>query len=383
MKDRKSLVIFFVVLGMILLVGLFCFTQLEIVPGTRWEGPSREVRANNYFALEKWLAESGIPFRILSMGNLDTILKGPEKTIFVEISRFRWNEDTAKLISWLEEGGRLYISLDTQANYQLADFMKSLGVRPSSFSDYDDDNEDDETEETNAIKANENEAIKETDKTAEENPPFLDWQIDFKTSETKAPVDRMLVIKSGEETRLVKLEIKKGALIFTGKAYFLHNYRLHSKENVNLAGELFFSAGEQGILFIRALDGERFILGNLSERGNPLALAVSIVLLIIAGFWMVLPAFGRYRPAPEKPGKPLCERFLAEGRFLKKNHALGKYIETYEKELEHLSRSRGIMNAVKPLPQEESAPPDGAKEMSLAQFLKKQKKLTEQLDKLR
>jgi len=337
MKDNQPFIVIFAVLGTFVLVGIFCYTQLEIVPSTRWESPSREVRANPYYAVEKWLGELNCPARFLSTGNLDTILKGPEKTIFMETSRFTWNDDPEILIPWLKGGGRLIVSLDSYVNYQLVEFMKSLGVNASSFYDYD---EIDEAEQTNVPQAANEKTKEETkEKTeeetdekekTEESSPSFDWQLSFKTTEIKAPVDRMLIMNRYGETKLVKLEIGKGELIFTGKAYFLNNHYLDTTENVNLAGELLLAADEHGILFIRGLSGDRQILGNLADRGNPAAMAVSIVLLVIAGFWMVIPSFGRYRPAPEKPGKPLRERFLAEGRFLKKNRALGKYIEAYQ-----------------------------------------------------
>jgi hypothetical protein len=148
---------------------------------------------------------------------------------------------------------------------------------------------------------------------------------------------------------------------------------------MSLTAELFFSADKSGVLFIRGLSGDRQLLGNLAERGNPAALGISIALLIIAGFWMAIPVFGRYRPTPEKLGKPLRERFLAEGRFLKKNRALGKYIETYKKELEHKNRSRGIVSGA-----DSSAADSASAEQAItfAQFIKEQKSLTEQLEKL-
>ena len=100
---------------------------------------------------------------------------------------------------------------------------------------------------------------------------------------------------------------------------------------------------------------------------------------------MTLPSFGRYRPAPEKPGKPLHERFLAEGRFLKKNLALGKYIECYEKEIEQRNRIKGIVPAAASMQLSSGTNAADAvlplREISFPQFIKEQKILTEQLKK--
>ena len=382
MRDNQSLVVTIVILGIILVIGIFCYTQLEIVPSTRWEGPSKEIKANQYYALDKWLQESGYPIRILTIGNLDTVLKGPEKTVFMEISRFKWNEDSNILIPWLKDGGRLIISVDNYVNYQLEQFMDSLGLKTASYYEDDEDGTSFITETQNG---------EEND--SDEKPPGtnidFDWGISFKKTEADPPAEyRTLVINQNGKTKLVKYEIGKGALIFIGKALFLENYSMRQKENASLAAELFFETtpdnnvpGGKGILFIRNLNGEKFLFGNLTERGNPAALFISLILLIITGFWMVIPAFGRFKPAPEKPGKPLHDRFLAEGRFLKKNNALGKYIETYEKELEQRGRSKGIMSVL-PAEPEETETANGIKTITFAQFIKEQKILTEQLEKL-
>ena len=45
----------------------------------------------------------------------------------------------------------------------------------------------------------------------------------------------------------------------------------------------------------------------------------------------------------EKPGKPIRERFLAEGRFLKSYSALNLYSETYMKEIKRrLAHREGL-----------------------------------------
>jgi hypothetical protein len=306
----------------------------------------------------------------------------------LETSCFSWNKNPELLIPWVEEGNRLIISLDNYLNYRLKDFMESLGIRK------------DDDDETDALFVIEEEQDEDASEAKQEKSPYFDWSISFKKADTDTPLKYKTYImnNSGGRTKLVKFEIGKGSLIFTGTANFLKNYALYEKENVDLAADIFLAditGGEQEILFIRSLSGNKqHILGNLAERGNPAALIISLVLLVITGFWMVIPLFGRYRPAPEKPGKPLHERFLAEGRFLKKNHALGKYIEIYEKELEQRERSKGILSlaatgnstAVSNAAVSDAAPsadPGAAfKEITFVQFLNKQKKLMEQLEEL-
>ncbi|MCL1814349.1 MAG: hypothetical protein FWG27_00790 [Treponema sp.] len=393
MKDRQHLIVFFVILGLILLVGIFCYTKLEIVPSTRWENPSREVRANRYYALDKWLGKLGCPVRILSRGNIDTLLKGPEQTVFIENSCFKWMGDSdedslpGKLISWLQEGNRLIVSIneyESKYNFRLTEFMNSLGVKIA----------DDDDDETGNVVEYKNGTAAETIEKEPEVSPFFDYFSAFKIIEKKTPVDRILVMKRLGEIKLVKLTMNKGWIVFTGEANFLQNYYLQQNENAKLAGDLFFAGLPEaeikakpnaetaedigaGVLFIRSLSGDRHFFGNLAERGNPAALTASIFLLIVIGFWMVIPPFGRYRPAPEKPGKPLRERFLAEGRFLKKYHVLGKYLEVYEKELEHQIRCRGSEST-----HEVRIFADHTETITFKQFITKQKALTKQMEEL-
>ena len=378
---RQSLTVFLVILALILLIGVFCYTQLEIVPSFRWKESSREVRANDFYALEKWLAESGRPVRSISAGNINTILTAQEKTIFIENSSFNWNDNPELLIPWLENGGRLIISLNSSINYRLESFMETLGVKKSS------DGDEDKAG-TLFVTEEEENSGKSEEENKDNSTVRFDWDVSFKKAESDSPEPyKILVMNTSENTKLVKFETGRGFLIFTGVAYFLHNYSLRNKQNVNLAAEIFLNdvpEEDRGVLFIRTISGERHLLGNLAERGNPAALIISLVLLIITGFWMSVPLFGRSRPAPERPGKPLRERFLAEGRFLKKNNALGKYIEIYEKELEQRNRSSGIGGTTDAADSTTAVnfADTEIKEITFVQFINEQKKFIEQFEKL-
>ena len=377
---KQSLIVFFVFLGLFLLIGIFCYTQLEIVPSTRWEAPSREVRANPYYALEKWLEASSYQLRTISMGNINTILNAPEKIVYAESSRVNWTGDLQLLIPRLEEGGCLILALDSTINNNLQEFMKSLGVWASSFSGFSDLEEPNDPEDT------------ETNDDSAELSPTFDWQLSFKITGQNAPVDKILIMKNLGGIKLVKLEIGRGFVVFTGNANFLQNYSLRIADNVQLAAELFMSeettleaaAGfaEHEILFIRTLSGDRQIFGSLADRGNPAALAASLILLLVIGFWMFIPSFGRTIYEAEKPGKPLRERFLAEGRFLKKYHALGKYMEVYEKEFEQQSRSKGLEELSQSMKQASADSDSQVREISLNQFIIDQKIIMEKLQQL-
>jgi hypothetical protein len=69
------------------------------------------------------------------------------------------------------------------------------------------------------------------------------------------------------------------------------------------------------------------------DRGNIVPVIVSALLVIILGFWMVIPVFGLVFSEKQKTARPIRERFLAEIRFLRKYNALNHYLEVYEREL--------------------------------------------------
>jgi hypothetical protein len=68
------------------------------------------------------------------------------------------------------------------------------------------------------------------------------------------------------------------------------------------------------------------------KRGNFLPVIVSALLLIVIGFWMVIPVFGLVIYEKKKSARPIRERFLAEAGFLKKYKSLYYYLDTYRRE---------------------------------------------------
>ena len=405
-RNAMPLITAVVILVVIIMIGVFCYTRLELVETTRWKSPSREAQANPYLALDRWLASAGLSVRVLSSGTIGMIPAG-EQTVFMECNRVNWAGSAAAvektLVPWARNGGRLIVSIDTYENPDLEAFMEALGLKLMSPG---------ETEAEEAETENPEAEERET-KTELLRSFFNSWR--FQVIEKKPFVDRILIMKGLDKSiGLVKLETGGGWVVFTAGAAFLHNYTL-TGEGAALAGNLFLEAPDRKVLFVRGLAGERRFFGNLAERGNPAALLAALALVIITGFWMVLPPFGRYRPETEKPGKPLRERFLAEGRFLKKYGALDRYLEAYERELEQRRRiagntvpgGSGIEGSIKENEENgdskdngnsESAikidgatggkgggterAPDKAERLRFTVFLKAQKTLTEELARL-
>jgi hypothetical protein len=401
----KNLIIFFAIVAVLAAAGIFCYTQLEIVGSERWESPSREARENSYLALDRWLSGRGIPIRALSDGTIDTILEGPEKTVFVASSCFDWTDEAEegfRLNSWVKAGGALIISIDTYtAGWYLSEYLKTLGV-----AEYDESYDEDDDEafagdfETGPETEAAEEPADESLRVDHDKIPSLDYGMEFILPWKGEGVDRVSVIRSysyrypamenyfNDRARLVHLEMGAGSVTVTGKALFLHNWALMEEPNANLAGALFFEKPpEDGVLFIREGWGEKHLFGSLAEKGNTLALLVSTIVLVVVGFWMVIPLFGRPRPVSALPGKPLRERFLAEGRFLFAYNGLDRYLSAYEAELER-RRIRGLEPvkpaadkpdaAAKPDTKPETAKP--AKKLPLRQFMKRQKQYMEELE---
>jgi hypothetical protein len=339
----------------------------EIVPSSRWVEPSQEARSNPFLALDRWLTGTGRQIRVLDLGNLRTLLEAPEKTVYIEDSCFSWEAGTdqeesaadAMLTSWIQEGAKLIVSLNNSygISWRMAKYLDGLGIEPTGFADElngedeEDEAGEDEAREAGAEEAGETDAEEtgEAEAGAEtEEQPYFDWNTSFRINETAPEVDRISIMTAGQKNavKLVTLHMGKGTITFTGTSYFLRSTNLYNRKNAELAVTLLADPDEQsgnrGILFIRGFLEERHLFGNLADRGDLRPLVISILLLIVLGFWMVVPSFGRFKPVFERPGKPLRERFLAEGQFLKKYQALDKYRDAYAREVEQICMIRGV-----------------------------------------
>jgi hypothetical protein len=346
----KPWIIFCIILVVALAAGFICYNLFEIVPSTQWVRPSQEAQSNSFLALDRWLQERGHTLRIRTRGNLDTLVGGPEKTAYVEDSCFSWvgkEESEQMLTEWIQEGGNLFVSLNnSQADWRLEKYLDGLGIEILDYWELRNsvEEKDDDKEESEVL--SDEESIKKE--------PSFDRGVSFKISEgsseeTPPPlaIDRITVMTDSTKViRLITLHMGKGTLTITGTARFFNSWYLSDNrinaELISLLADPDTQSGGKGILFIRGLDEEQHLFGSLPERGDLRPLIIAVLALVVLGFWMVIPGFGRPQPVPERPGKPLRERFLAEGQFLKKYGALNKYLESYGRELEQRCRVRGI-----------------------------------------
>ena len=302
--------------GMLTLLALFF---LETHTRQRWVPPSHEARVNEYLALDRWLAEMGRPVRVLRSGNLSIISRAEERQIFLQASLFTWTQGAAAhLVRWIEEGGSLFLVLDYQADFEFWNGDELLSLLGEF-----------------GIEASRRDLVGH-DRISDAPTFWHEFSFEVLQNENALTVEDWSGI-----TRLVQVERGMGRLIVTGRPRFLLSQFIGNASNSHLAWTLFASdfapdaapGSERGWLFIRGATRTRGILGSLFRYGNLMTAVVPALVLIIIGFWAVIPMFGLVRRDDQRPGKPLRERFIAEGRFLKTYGALGLYRDAYIKEI--------------------------------------------------
>lgn len=324
----------------LILLGVLAYTQFELYPRSRGIRPSREVRANDYLALERWLVRTGHPVRVKAWADPAQINGAPEKIVFIQDSAFTWTENAfEELEPWILRGGVLFLSLDTPwyEDENIARFLSRLGLhRDLMYYDV--------TPEDIVGLPEPEDADEHADPFPATDIPDLDWYVRFNFIEgTEVPAEAGVIGDPQKGMPLITLPWGQGWVTVTGQPYFMQNLYIDSKKNARLSWDVTGMRDQEhrGALFIRGNRVAQGLFGNLANRGKPLPLILSLVVLLITGFWMVIPVFGRFRREESRPGKPLRERFLAEGRFLKKYQSLETYLAVYNRELRLKLRRRG------------------------------------------
>ena len=341
--NRNHLIGFAVAVAALGLLAFVAWSVFEIYPVTESVPPSREARINEYLALDRWLESIGIQVRTESSGDLHLISGAAERQIFIQASLFRWTEEAVEyLVRWVEEGGSLFLALD---NYTSWEYWHDEEYFPLL--------------EKFGIEAGNENALPNYHYDPE--APGYDRGVSFELAGGE-PVGMAVVADDGGVLalkgwdgliRLVQVQRGKGKLIVTGRPRFLLSSYLNNAPNARLAWVLFakkigpdpsvLAAADEAWLFIRGTEKVRGLLGNLFRQGNLSVLLLSVLFLLVIAFWAVIPVFGLVREDEERPGKPLRERFLAEGRFLKRYGALEFYRDTYVREIRRrLGRQEGL-----------------------------------------
>jgi hypothetical protein len=312
--------------------------MLEIVPVTRWVEPSREAREDDFLGLKRTLTALDIPWRETARlrrygekpGDAAKLVSAPEKTAFILSSCFNWEGAPDLLVPWVKDGGVLFIADDDQ-DWELQEMLGGLGVE--FYNTWDPGAQPDENE----------------DHSPEASIEFESWQA-LRVTGKKA--DRISAVWDGGFIKLLTLHMGKGSITITGRPAFLYARNLRNEENAALVSDLLITpARSSGLLFFLVPEEEHHLFGALAERGDIRPAAVSLLLLLAAGFAAVIPRFGRNKPEPRLPGRPLAERFSAEGRFFEKYRALENYALLYRDEYEQYCKRKGIIpDEIKEIP---------------------------------
>ena len=316
--NRSHIAGFAAALAVLALLVFTAWSLFEIYPETKYLPRSREARTNEYLALDRWLGGSGIPFRVERSGDLSMISRAEERQIFIQASLFDWTDEAVEYLArWIDEGGSLFLALETD-HYDREPFLllEEFGIRAETgpgTSGYH----------------------------YEPAAPSFDDDVSFEVLQDE---DALTLKDPTGLARLVEVKRGKGKLIVTGQPFFLRNSNLGDAPNARLAWAVFAADSPPGPwFFIRGSVRARGLLGSLWREGNFVVLLASVLVLLVAGFWAVIPVFGLVRHDDEKAVKPLRERFLAEGRFLKRYGALDFYRAVYVKEIKRrLARREGL-----------------------------------------
>jgi len=307
----KRIVIIIAVILLIILIGVLAYNYLEIYTSKRYVNPSGEVLVNPYYALEQWLNKTGHPVRIEEHFNPERLSETSERVVITESRIFDW-KNTETIIFWIEQGGSLIICLDYNDYFldeYLSNYLSGMGITVM-------------------------EDIPEED-TQDDLFPDYDKKIAFFINDKR---NTEFLLDSQGIARLAKISIGKGCLIVTGMPIFMYNNNLRKRTNAVLAWSLTgerIAENNNGIVIARESNNRftpKTLFGAIMKRGNLFPIGLSTLVLIIVGFWMVIPVFGLVSADKQKTSRPIKDRFTAEIRFLKENKALDYYQKIYERE---------------------------------------------------
>jgi hypothetical protein len=318
-KKLLGFIIGLVVIGAAL---FFLFNYYEIEDYERYFQPSREAQVNEYLALDRWLAAEGHAVRVERNGNLGLLKEAAADIILIQERLFNWNEEAIIYLgSWVEQGGRLILCLDNYRGRYIDSFLQTylneLGVEFGE-----------ELDELSGVWR------------YDPNFPVYGRNIIFKEPEDPNYEENILFLKDVYGYgRLMQFSRGSGSITVTGNPRFMTSYNISEESDSRLSWYLLaqnaaIPAGtEPSILFIRGDSPVENLLGRMFMLGNFRIIIIAGLILIIIGFWSFIPLFGVVRGSEEKTGRLLAERFLAEGRFLKRFGALDNYRNTYFREI--------------------------------------------------
>jgi hypothetical protein len=325
------------------------FNLFEIVEDERRLPPSREAQVNEYLALDRWLRKDGLMVRVETEGDIHTLRSAAEGTILIQSELFDWDTEAIEYLeTWVEKGGFLILCLGYYRAWDddaLGGFLNRLGLEAdTSWSD------------TGFVYYSESDPQNPAEpRQSVSEVPFFGRNIRFKAPPLRIDEEEetALILKDENDViRLVQVSRGRGKITVTGRPRFMTSSRLKEEPNARLSWYLLAGEGRD-ILFIRGERRGQHIMGRIFQLGNFRGVVISAIVLIIVGFWSVVPRFGVVKGNNERKGKTLTERFHAEGEFFKRFGALDVYQTQYFREIrrrlmkkEHLSDEEVLARAV-------------------------------------
>lgn len=312
-KGANIISIIAVAVSIIIILGVLAATYLETFQRTKKVNPSRETKENVYLAFDRWLLATGHPVRILENANVEHLNEAGENVILIFTSSFNFPvyDEFDEFNALFYKGKNIVIFNDVN-NEDFDLFLDD--IMSDDYDDIDGDNK-------------------------QQKDIFDDFDIDI-------------------------IELENGKLYVSDSYYFMKTGAVEQKSNAGISWALSGDLDSQntGILIVRSAgvsagktpkdkdDGKSF-WGAAKEKGALFPMLVSTAALVIFGFWMCFITFGRGKQADRIDGKTINERFLAEGRFLKKNKALNVYLKYFKggKPEDNFNNANVTVNDIKQL----------------------------------
>jgi hypothetical protein len=252
---------------------------------------------NIYLATDRWLESTGHKLRIEESGNAQTVADSAEDVVLIFASCFDF-QDYQKLIETIKSGKKVSIFTDRIFDDNFFEFTEEVG---------------------NELSAGiESETIKKN----YENDDDDEYE--------------------NEGNDYFHLEALGLGILNVSDEY--HQMQIHNLDEIDDAKEVWAYTGaldteHKGIYIVRSKEVENGTIWKkkndktlweiLSSKGALPPMLLSILLLIVLGFWMCLLPIGKLKEEQELHGKSIRERFLAEGRFYKKHGLLNEYAKYF------------------------------------------------------
>ncbi|MDR3302516.1 MAG: hypothetical protein LBT01_08355 [Spirochaetaceae bacterium] len=347
-----------IIIALILIIAasLF-FTFFTLERYSTKTGESIEAKKNIYLAMDRWLGETGHELVIYESGGTEQIIDSGKKNIMIFSSSFDWNDyqNLEELVRY--ENYHIVVFIDGGEDEDLSEFLFNFNIEcrldglwqeRSRDAEYGDDDKSDTDEAGEQLEQLES---LEQKITFDEAVYFSDLGGGEETIDEKYLKDKGGVI------RLIRLHYKAGSLIVSGAPFFMEWQNIRDSVylgNPQLAWSISgaLDTEKQGFALFRSKkaasgktrheDYADTIFGLFFQNKASYLIVLSALALIIAGFCVTFPAFGRWKLERTAAGKSITERFLCEGRFLKKYKALDFYLKHHADDIRAYYRQNGI-----------------------------------------